>query len=71
MSPCNDVSTALSYMDYESPLHVSLMPLGMKAAHDLVVKVGDLQVRWKSLEQTKLEKIKSTIKHTKVFEIPL
>ena len=34
-SPRRDVSTALSYVDYESTVvDVSLMPLGMKATHD-------------------------------------
>ena len=34
-SLCNDVSTALSCVDCESTVvHVSLVPLGMKATHD-------------------------------------
>ena len=42
-SLCNDVSTALSYMDNDSAVDVSLVPLGMKAAHDTVVKADDPQ----------------------------
>ena len=48
MSLCNDGSNAPSYTGNMSPLHVSPMPLGMKAAHDPTVNdrcaVGEAKV---------------------------
>ena len=69
MSPRSDVSTALSYVDYESLLvDVSLVPLGIKATHDPTGTVDDL---WGEAEVPRANEDSEASEYRKVYEITL
>ena len=71
-SPRSDVSTALSYVDYESSVvDVSLVPLGMKATHDPTGTLDNPWLRWKSLEEATIVRLMSILKHHKEAKITL
>ena len=54
------MGTALSYES--SVLHVSLVPLGMKAAHDPIVTAGDL---WEEAEVPRANEVREAREHPK------
>jgi len=65
----NDVSTALSYESNESSMHVSLVPLGMKVAHDPTE--DDLWGEVEVPRASEVREVNDILKHDKVFEITL
>jgi len=71
LSRLGDGSTAPSLGEGKLNLHVSPVPLGMKATHDPIVIEKKLWARRKSLEEMKLERIRSNLKHDKVTKITL
>jgi len=71
LSRLGDGSTAPSLGEDKLNLHVSPVPLGMKATHDPIVIEKKLWARWKSLEEMKLEKLRNNLKHPKKAKITL
>ena len=70
-SLCNDVSIAPSCTGNKSVIHVSLMPLGMKATHDPIVIEKKL---WGEVEVPRANEdseVNDILKHHKVYEITL
>ena len=71
-SPRNDVSTALSCTSNESAVvHVSLMPLGMKATHDPTGTADDLWGEAEVPRGSEDREVNDILKHRKVYEITL
>jgi len=68
LSRLGDGSTAPSLGESKLNLHVSPVPLGMKAAHDPIVIEKKLWGRRKSLEQMKLERLTNISNHHKVYK---
>jgi len=66
-----DGSNAPSLGENKLNLHVSPVPLGMKATHDPIVIEKKLWARRKSLEEMKLEMLRNNIKHPKKAKITL
>jgi len=71
LSRLGDGSTAPSLGENKLNLHVSPVPLGMKATHDPIVIEKKLWARRKSLEQMKIERLTNIPKHHKVTKITL
>jgi len=71
LSRLGDGSNAPSLGESKSNLHVSPVPLGMKATHDPIVIEKKLWARRKSLEEMKLEKLRNNLKHHKKAKITL
>jgi len=71
LSRLGDGSNAPSLGEDKLNLHVSPVPLGMKATHDPIVIEKKLWARRKSLEQMKLEKLANISNHHKTFKITL
>jgi len=71
LSRLGDGSTAPSLGESKFNLHVSPVPLGMKATHDPIVIKKKLWGRRKSLEQMKLEMLESISNHHKANKIAL